>query len=179
MRSIQRVIVDGTDMPVFADASSAFFWGAHHLVFDKPGRWLIDGRWGSMGSAGGGVVGAAVTRGGAALAICGDGAMHMVDEINAAVAYGAQSIFVVLADEGLNIVRQGMRRHGRLVHDADYPATDFAAVAIAKGADGVRVTREEDLDAALRTALAANGPFVVQVDVDPDAQAPTETRFSR
>lgn len=179
MTAIQRVIVEGTDMPVVADASSAMFWAARHLAFARPGRWFVEGHFGSMGSAGAVVVGAASGRGGPAAAICGDGSMHMQDEINTAVAYGIRAIWIVLNDAGLGIVRAGMRANGRTLHDADYPPTDFAAVARNKGADGVRVNREADLVAALVAAVHADGPFLVDVLVEPAAVPPIGARTKR
>jgi acetolactate synthase-1/2/3 large subunit len=179
MAAIQRVVVQGTDMPVFADASSAMFWGARHLVFDRPCRWFVEGRFGSMGSAGAAVVGAASGRRGPAAAISGDGSMHMQDEINTAVHYGIHAIWIVLNDGGLGIVRSGMRANGWPLHDADYPATDFAAVARNKGADGVRVTAEGELDGALAAAIEAKGPFLVDVVIDPSAGPPIGARTKR
>lgn len=179
MAAIQRVLVDGTDMPIAADASSAMFYGARHLTFTEPGRWFVEGHFGAMGSAGAVVVGAATGRGRPAAAICGDGSMHMQDEISTAVRYGAHAIWIVLNDGGLGIVRTGMRRTGRILHDADYPPADFAAVARAKGADGVRVTSADDLDAALHRAVTAGGPVVVDVVIDRSAQPPIGARGRR
>ena len=179
MAAIQRQIVDATDMPVLADPSSAMFWATRHLRFSEPGRWFIEGHFGCMGAMGAAVVGSAAGRGGPALAIVGDGAMHMQDEINTAVRYGTRAIWVVLNDSGLGIVRAGMHAAGLGAHDADFPATDFAAVARAKGARAVRVTRERDLDRALRAAAHATGPFLLDVVIDPSAPAPIGARASR
>jgi acetolactate synthase-1/2/3 large subunit len=104
--------------------------------------------------------------------------MHMTDELNTAAAYGLQAIFVVLNNGCMNIVRDGMERNGRPDPDAEYPPTDFAAVARAKGADGVRVTDERDLDAALQAAIVAKGPYVVDVIVTRDP-APIGERAKR
>jgi acetolactate synthase I/II/III large subunit len=176
MDAIQRVVVEATSVPVLADAASAMFWAARHLVLPEPGRWVVENRFGAMGNAAAGVVGVAAARDASALAIVGDGAMHMQDEINTAAHYGIRAIWVVLNDSGMGIVRNGMKADGWGRHDADYPTTDFAAVAAAKGARGVRVTRAEDLDAALTQALEADGPFVVDVEIDPSAVAPIGAR---
>jgi acetolactate synthase-1/2/3 large subunit len=46
---------------------------------------------------------------------------------------------------------------------------DFAAVAQAFGARGIRVTRPDEVEAALTTALATEGvPCVVDVHCDPE-----------
>jgi acetolactate synthase-1/2/3 large subunit len=179
MAAVQRVLVDGTDMPIFADASSAMFWAAHQLVFDEPGRWFAEGRFGSMGSAGAAVVGAAAARGGPAAAICGDGSLHMQDELNSAVSYGIRAIWIVLNDSGMGIVRAGMRGAGRTPHDVDFPPTDFAAVAGAKGVEAASVESEDDLDATLERARDARGPFLVDVVIDRSAVPPLGDRTKR
>jgi acetolactate synthase-1/2/3 large subunit len=179
MEALQRVVLDGSDVPVLGDAASAMFFAAHHLEFATGDRWVTEQRWGSMGTAGTAVVGVAAARDDAALALCGDGAMHMFDEINTAVHYGIPAIWCVLNDDGLGVVRHGMEANDRLDHDAWYPPTDFAAVAIAKGAQALRVTREQDLDAALRTALEAGGPFLLDIAVDPEVAPPIGDRAKR
>lgn len=175
MAAIQRVIVDGTDVPVLADPSSCMFWAARHLVFDQPGRWFVENRVGAVGSGAAAVVGAAVAVGGPAFVITGDHGLLMHNEINAAVHYGVHAIWCVVNNSGMAIVRDGMKADGMDDHDADFPTTDFAAFARAQGADGIRVSREEQLDAALQMALAADGPFVIDVMVN-DAPAPIESR---
>lgn len=179
MAAIQRVLIDRTAIPLVADASSAMFYGARHLAFPEPGRWFVDGHFGAMGSAGAIVVGMASGRGGPAAAICGDGSMHMQDEISTAVRYGIPAIWIVLNDSGLGIVRAGMRRNGRVLHDADYPPADFAAIARAKGAAGVRVTAAAALDDALRQAVQHGGPFVVDVVIDQSVAPPIGQRGRR
>lgn len=178
MASVQRLVVDGTDLPVLADPSSPMFWGARHLVFPEPNRWLTENAFGPLGFASAAVLGAAAATG-AAVALCGDGAVHMQDEISTAVQYGLRARWIVLNNSGMAIVRHGMAANGRDLHDADYPPTDFAAVARAKGAEAIRVTAAGALDDAIAAALAADGPFLVDVVVARDAVAPTEARTRR
>jgi acetolactate synthase-1/2/3 large subunit len=70
---------------------------------------------------------------------------------------------------------QGMGMLG-LVADARFPEVDFVGFARAQGADGVRVGHADELDAALRRAMRANGPFVVDVLIDAAALAPANAR---
>ena len=102
--------------------------------------------------------------------------MHMQDEINTAVQYGIRAIWVVLNDGGMGIVREGTRRWNWPRHEADFPMTDFAAVATAKGATGLRVECEDALDAALRRAITSPGPVVVDVVIDQRVAQPIDTR---
>lgn len=179
MGAIQRVVVDRTRIPMLADAASSMFWATRHLVFDEPQRWFVENAWGAVGATAAAVVGFALGRGGPALAIVGDHGMHMEDEINTAVKYGARAIWVVLNDSGMGIVDKGMEKDGWPYRDTAFPPTDFAAVARAKGARGRRVTSEEDLDDALLEAISADGPFVVDIAIDPSAVAPIGARTGK
>ena len=44
------------------------------------------------------------------------------------------------------------------------------------GAEGIRVESDSDFMAALEKAIAANGPFVVDVIIDPTQIPPSESR---
>src|SRR5262249_22125376 len=87
----------------------------------------------------------------------------------------APAIWIVLNDARYGMCAQGMATLG-MTADADLPEVDFVGLARAQGADGVRVERERDLDAALKRALGAAGPFVVDVRIDRESQAPAAER---
>jgi acetolactate synthase-1/2/3 large subunit len=76
------------------------------------------------------------------------------------------------------MVEHGMRSAGYQPVETAIPRTDFAELARAMGADGVRIESEEHLDAALRRAMAADGPFVVDVVIDPDVTPPLGSRLN-
>ncbi len=176
MAAIQRLVVDQSDAVVLAESGNAFTWATHYLRFAQPGRYRVSTNVGSMGHAATGVIGAAVVRG-TALAIVGDGAMLMNSEINTAVKRQAHALWIVLNDGRYNMCYQGMAALGMSgVADALFPPVDFAKQAQALGADGMRVEREDALEAALEAALAAPGPYVLDVLIDPDQVAPTRGR---
>ena len=178
MAVLQDVIVDGSDALVMAESGNAFAWTNHELRFDAPGRYRVSGLWGSMGHSTSGVVGAALSRQKKAFAVVGDGAMLMMNEVSAAVQYGAPAVWIVLNDAVMNIVERGMTALGFDPFHTQLPATDFAAVARALGAEGIRVDRETDLEAALERALALEKPVVVDVQIDPKELAPIARRYS-
>ena len=176
MGVVQELIVDGSDAVVLAESGNAFTWATHHLRFGEPGRYRVSTNLGSMGHAATGVVGAALARRGGAVAILGDGAMLMASELSTAVKRGADVMWIVLNDGRYNMCHQGMQALGMEgLADAAFPPVDFAALARAQGAHGVRVEREEDLAAAIATGLGA-GPFVVDVLIDADRRAPAQGR---
>lgn len=170
--AVQRVVVDGSDAVVLVEAGNAFAWGAHALCFRSPGRFRVSVGFGSMGHASSGVLGAALAREGPAVAIVGDGAMLMMNELGTAVAQRVAAIWVVLNDGGYGMTEHGMRAVGFSPVGTRFTEVDFAALARAVGARAVRVERAEALDAALAAAMAAGEPFVVDVVVDRAVPSP-------
>jgi len=172
MKALQRQVVDATDALVLAEAGNAFAWTNHLLRFDVPKRYRVSVGTGSMGHATTGVVGAALARKGKAVAVVGDGSMLMNSEVSTAVACRVPAVWVVMNDSRYGMVEHGMRALGMAPSATDIPVTDFAMNARSMGADGIRVEREEDLDAALAQAMAAEGPFVVDVRTDATEAGP-------
>jgi acetolactate synthase-1/2/3 large subunit len=176
MAAFQRVIVDGSNALVLAESGNSFLWTTNMLRFRTPDRYRTSPGFGAMGHCTCGVVGAALGSGRKAVAVVGDGAVLMQNEISSAVRYKVPAVWVVLNDGLYSICDQGMRSFGWDAFETEIPATDFVMLARAMGADGVRVHREEDLEAALDSALAARGPFVVDVIIDRTEWAPATQR---
>jgi acetolactate synthase-1/2/3 large subunit len=177
MDSVQRCIVDASDALVLTESGNAFAWGNSLLRFDEPGRYRVSVGFGSMGHAAAGVLGAALVRQRKAVAIVGDGSMLMTNEVSTAVSLHAPAVWIVMNDAGYGMVRQGMRAQGFIPPDVSIPTTDFAMMARAMGADGLVVTSETQLDAALLAAMSAAGPFVVDVRTDPTEAGPWAKRI--
>lgn len=171
MAAVQRRVIDATDALVLAESGNAFAWATNLLRFREP-RYRVSVGFGSMGQATAGVLGAAIGRRGKAVALVGDGAMLMNHEVSTAVAVGAPAVWIVLNDSAYGMVAHGMRELGLDCPPMDIPDTDFALLARAVGADGERVTGEAGLDAALSRAMAAPGPYVVDVRTDPGEAGP-------
>lgn len=174
MAAIQSVVVDGSEAPVLAESGNSFTWATHLLRFASP-RYRVSTQLGAMGHCVAGVVGAALARGGKAVAIVGDGAMLMNSEVNTAAKYGAQAVWIVLNDARYNMCEQGMAALG-LHADAGFPAVDFAGLARAMGAEGERVGCESELAPALARAMQAAGPYVMDVAIDAARIAPAQGR---
>jgi acetolactate synthase-1/2/3 large subunit len=176
MDAVQRIVVDATDAPILADVGNTFAWAIQLLTLREPNRFRVSVGWGSMGQAAAGALGAALAREGTAVALVGDGALLMQNEINTAVQYGLKAIFVVLNDSQYGMIEQGMTGlHMRPV-ETQMPSVDFVALAHSLGAAGVAVRTEVELDDALRRALRAAGPFVVDVHLDRNERAPINSR---
>ncbi|NOT32956.1 MAG: thiamine pyrophosphate-binding protein [Candidatus Eisenbacteria bacterium] len=175
MDALQDCVVDRSDATLLSESGNSFLWTTHRLRFAEPHRYRVSTGVGAMGHAAAGVVGAALATGRRAVAVVGDGALLMTNEINTAVKFGAPVAWVVLNDGRYGMCAQGMEALG-LVADAAFPQVDFAAFARAQGARAARVDHEVQLDGALAEAMAADGPFVLDVRIDPQCKAPASLR---
>lgn len=98
------------------------------------------------------------------ISINGDGAYGInAMEIDTAVRHGAKAVFIISNNAGWNIERfdQDTNYGGRVV-GTTLRHSDYAAMARALGAHGERVERPDQLEDALRRALA-NAPAVIDV----------------
>ena len=172
MAAIQRIVIDRHDGLVLAECGNAFTWATHLLRFRAPRRYRVSTGVGAMGHCAAGVVGAAVATGRKTVAIVGDGAMLMTNEINTAVALDAPTVWIVLNDARYNMCEQGMAALG-LAADASIPPVNFALLARALGANGTIIAGEDALDAVIAAAILSPGPFVVDVRIDATCPAPS------
>jgi acetolactate synthase I/II/III large subunit len=170
--AVQKVMIEGSDTLVMADAGNAISWTTNRLSFNRPGCYRVSTGWGSMGHFATGVVGAALARAGKAVAIVGDGAMLMNNEVSTAVKYQIPAVWIILNDSSYNMCEQGMSLQGFKGVDTQIPQTDFAKIASGLGAGGCRVENEADLYSALAQAMAATVPFVVDVVIEAKQPAP-------
>ncbi|NEQ18648.1 MAG: thiamine pyrophosphate-binding protein [Microcoleus sp. SIO2G3] len=178
MNVIQRIIVEGSDALVMTEAGNSFAWGNHMLRFNKPGRYRVSTGFGAMGHAVTGVVGAALARNGKAIAIVGDGAMLMNNDVSTAVQHQIPAVWIILNDSRYNMCGQGSTMQGFKDMNVEIPQADFVKIAHGMGADAIRVERESDIQAALEKAMVWTGPFVIDVVIDPTRPAPIKSRIS-
>lgn len=176
LEEIQRIVVEGSDALVMAESGNSFTWATHLLRFAQAQRYRVSTGVGAMGHNVAGVVGAALGRGGKAVAIVGDGAMLMNSEVSTAVKYQVPAVWIVLNDARYNMCYQGMFLLGLTGADATIPQADFVAIAQGMGAEGIRVERESELNAALEQAISASGPVVIDVCIDATRLAPSKGR---
>ena len=176
MAEIQRVIVEGSDAVVMAECGNSFTWSTHLLRFAQANRYRVSTGVGAMGHAATGVLGAALARNTKAVAIVGDGAMLMNNEINSAVKYQIPGVWIILNDARYNMCHQGMEMLGLQGADATMPETDFVMISRGMGGDGIRVLNESEIPQALEQAMLSTKPFVVDVLIDPTRKAPSKGR---
>ncbi|MEO8308256.1 MAG: benzoylformate decarboxylase [Pseudomonadota bacterium] len=101
------------------------------------------------------------------VAILGDGsAMYSIQGLWSAAQLKLPITFIIVNNARYEALHHFSKRFG-LAHPvgADLPGIDFVQLAKAQGCDALRVTKAADLEPALRRALVAPGPILVEVVV--------------
>ena len=163
---LRRLLPD--DAIITTDAGAFGGWAARGFRFRRPGTFLGPTS-GAMGYGFPAALAAAlVHRERRVVALVGDGGMGMtLAEVETAVREGAHVIAIVFDNERYGMIRDHQDRSGSTSAPAtDLGPVDFAAAARACGARGVRVDSDAAFEGALRTALAASGPTVIQLVLD-------------
>lgn len=153
---------------------------AHYFSFNFPilegGEFLNPGGWTPMGWGPTAIIGAALARPRLpAVSVTGDGGFLMVcQEIGTAVEMGLPIVWLVFNNRVLAAIREGQKADfaGRTIGTEFQVSTDFAMLARALGAEGLRVNRHSEFDEAFEHALALGRPCVLDLAIDPDAEHP-------
>jgi acetolactate synthase-1/2/3 large subunit len=179
MVAVQRQVVDGSDAPVMVDVGTPWPWATSCLAFRSPRRFHLETMVGSMGLAVAGAVGAAIARRDKVVALTGDWSFDcQLPEVRTAVEQGAPVVWVVLQNFAGQMVIDGDREiHGFTSSSSTFVPADLAGAVRALAAGAMTVSSEDQLDAALRTAMASSGPYLVEVRVDTSELAPYSERF--
>ena len=167
------------DAMVFIDSGNCVGWSMHYVVVREGQEMHSALAMGPMGFAVCAVVGARYGRPDRlCVALVGDGALLMhLGEISTAAANNIGAIWVVLNDNELNMVSQGMNTFLPDAVPYSYPLgkPDLCKVAEGLGADGHEVKEPADFapawEAAVRGA-AVGRPQVIIAKVDPKAAPP-------
>jgi acetolactate synthase-1/2/3 large subunit len=174
MADMRRVLTGNTI--VCADASYSSVWMANYLRAAGPGARFLSPRglaglgWGMPMAMGAKVAAPEAT----VLALVGDGGFaHVWSELETAVRTRTPVVVTVLNNGVLGYQKDAEDcRHGRHTDACYFEPVDHAAIARACGAMGLRVERAADYAAALREAIAADVPCVIDVVTDPMAYPP-------
>ena len=166
--AVRRLIPD--DAIIATDAGNFGLWVARHFRFRRPGTFLGPTS-GAMGYALPAAIAAGlVHRDRVVVAFAGDGGFAMtMAELETAVREKAKVIAIVFDNERYGTIRMHQDRRGGGVDGAiatDLGPIDFAAIARACGARGIRVETDAAFEQAVRQALANDRLTVIQVALD-------------
>jgi acetolactate synthase-1/2/3 large subunit len=185
-RVIQRIgELTGPEGIYVAGVGQHQMWAAQFIKYERPNAWLNSGGAGTMGYGVPAAMGAKVANPDRVVwAIDGDGCFQMTNQELATCTINNIPIKVaIINNSSLGMVRQWQTlfydgRHSftdlDTGHNADGTETrmvpDFVKMADAYGALGIRVTKKEEIDAAIKLALETNDrPVVIDFIVSRDA----------
>ncbi|HEY2512574.1 MAG TPA: thiamine pyrophosphate-binding protein [Polyangiaceae bacterium] len=182
MRVITELMKDGE---IFIDAGNCVGWSLNDLVVDPPTRYRSALDMGPMGFASGAVVGGKLGKPNKpCIAIIGDGAFMMHGaEISTAAQNGVGAVWIVLDDNDLAMVSQGMDQlfPKQAPWEPSYAlgAPDLAKFAEGLGANAVTIARDQNPEhfrAALKSAIeradADRRPQAIIVKIDTKPMPP-------
>jgi pyruvate dehydrogenase (quinone) len=165
--------VAADDAMFFLDTGTACIWGSRHLKGGRQRRIFGSFSWGSMANAAPNAFGAQLAYPGRqTIAICGDGGFGMLalGDLMTQVERVTPVVHIILNNEMLDFVNIEQQEAGLIPFGTKFKNPNFARVAEAMGAKGIRLEEPGDVKDALQEALAhKTGPVVVDAVVDPFA----------
>jgi pyruvate dehydrogenase (quinone) len=153
------------------DTGMCNVWAARYLTPNGRRRVIGSFSHGSMANALPMAIGAQFTdRGRQVVSMSGDGGFSMLmGDFLTLVQYDLPVKVVLFNNSSLSMVELEMLVAGLPSHGTTNKNPDFAAVARACGAHGVRVEKPKELAGALKSAFKHKGPALVDVVTDPNA----------
>ena len=157
----------------FADTGTACIWLARHIRGGKSAELFGSFPWASMANAAPNAFGAQLAYPGRqTIALTGDGGFTMLalGDLLTQVQRKTPVVQIILNNESLDFVNIEQQEAGIVPFGVDFKNPNFAKVAEAMGAKGIRIEEPGDVPDALAEALAyKDGRVVVDAVVDPFA----------
>jgi pyruvate dehydrogenase (quinone) len=161
------------DAMFFADTGTACMWLARHVKGGRDRRLFGSFNWASMANAAPNAFGAQLAYPGRqTIALCGDGGFTMLalGDLLTQVQRNTPVVQVILNNGSLDFVNIEQQEAGIIPFGVEFKNPDFAKVAEAMGAKGIRIEDPGNVRDGLTEALAHKvGPVVVDAVVDPFA----------
>ena len=144
-------------------------WAAQFYQYTKPRTFISSGGLGTMGYGFPASIGAQIgCPDKVVFDIAGDGSFQMnIQELATAVNYKIPVKIAILNNGYLGMVRQWQEffSHHRYSQVDIEKGPDFVKVAMAYGAEGIRVDKTEEVEPALKKALDIPGPVIIDFRV--------------
>jgi len=170
MREINRIIDDKTI--ITTEVGQCQMWAAHYLNIKNPRTFISSGGLGTMGSGFPFAIGAKVAKPDYKVIDVGsDGSFLMTgNDLATCVEEDIPVIVVLLNNRYLGMVKQwqdlfyGKRRSHTFLGNVP----DFVKYAESFNAGGIRIEKPSEIRDALKEALKADIPYVLDFHIDPD-----------
>ena len=154
---------------IVTDVGQHQMWAAQHCFFDRPNSHITSGGLGTMGFALPAAMGVQFARPGEPVwVIAGDGGIQMnIQELATKVQEGLPVKIAIINNAYLGMVRQWQQLfHGNRLVETPITGPDYVKLADAYGVLGLRVTKPDQLSAALQSAAEHPGPVLLDFVVE-------------
>ena len=161
------------DTIVVTDVGQHQLWAAQFYKYVQPHTILTSGGLGTMGYSMGAAIGGQIgCPDKTVVMFAGDGGFHMnLSELATMASYNVPVKMFIMNNTVLGMVRQWQKLfYDNRFSDTDpHRATDFVKVAESFGVKGLRISTNDDIDAALKEAFSHDGPVLVDCRISPDS----------
>ncbi len=145
-------------------------WAAQFLKFEEPNRWMTSGGLGTMGYGFPAAMGVQVAHPESlVINVAGEASLMMnIQELSSMMQHRLPVKTIILNNEYMGMVRQWQE----LFHGGRYSESymdslpDFVKLAESFGANGIRISKPEEVDDAIRTMIETPGPFIADILID-------------
>jgi acetolactate synthase-1/2/3 large subunit len=170
--ALQRLyeLTKGKDVYFTTEVGQHQMWAAQFLKFEKPNRWMTSGGLGTMGYGFPAAIGVQVAHPEAlVIDVAGEASLMMnIQELSTMMQHRLPVKTFILNNEYMGMVRQWQEffHGGRYAESYMESLPDFVKLAESFGANGLRVSKPEEVDDAIRTMIETPGPFIADILVE-------------
>jgi acetolactate synthase-1/2/3 large subunit len=157
---------------IVTDVGQHQMWTARHYTWSRPNSHITSGGLGTMGFALPAAMGAKMGIPDAPVwAVAGDGGIQMNIQELATLQQQGVTVKVAIMNNGyLGMVRQWQQFfHSRNYSETPITGPDYVKLADAYGLTGMRITRREDVSAAIHKAMETEGTVIIDFVIESES----------
>ncbi|HGN7098180.1 TPA: acetolactate synthase AlsS [Staphylococcus aureus] len=166
IESMQKVLTDDTTVTV--DVGSHYIWTARNFRSYNPRHLLFSNGMQTLGVALPWAISAALVRPNTqVVSVAGDGGfLFSSQDLETAVRKNLNIIQLIWNDGKYNMVEFQEEMKYKRSSGVDFGPVDFVKYAESFGAKGLRVTNQEELEAAIKEGYETDGPVLIDIPVN-------------
>lgn len=162
----------GGEAIIVTDVGQHQMWTARHYTWTRPNSHITSGGLGTMGFALPAAMGVKMGMPDVSVwAVVGDGGIQMNIQELATLRQQGVSVKVAIMNNGyLGMVRQWQQFfHARNYSETPITGPDYVKLADAYGLTGMRITRREDVPAAIHQAMVTEGTVIIDFVIESES----------